>query len=60
MRIHELAKELKIDSKELVKKLQALNFPVKSHMSAIDPETAAIIKQELSSQKETKKMPSAW
>jgi len=52
MRIHELAKELKIDSKELVKKLQALNFPVKSHMSAIDAETAEVIKHELSSQKE--------
>ena len=52
MRIHELAKELNIDSKELVKKLQALNFPVKSHMSAIDDDTAAIIKQELSAQKE--------
>jgi translation initiation factor IF-2 len=52
MRIHELAKELNIDSKELVKKLQALNFPVKSHMSAIDTETAEVIKHELSSQKE--------
>jgi translation initiation factor IF-2 len=47
MRIHELAKELGIDSKELVRKLQALNFPVKSHMSAVDDETAEIIKQEV-------------
>jgi len=52
MRIHELAKELKLDSKELVKKLQAMNFPVKSHMSAIDDATAEIIKHELSAQKE--------
>ncbi len=47
MRIHELAKELGVDSKELIKKLKKLNFPVKNHMSSVDAETAAIIKQEL-------------
>lgn len=47
MRIHELAKELKIDSKELIKKLRVLNFPVKNHMSSVDKETAEIIKHEL-------------
>nr|MBP7088857.1 translation initiation factor IF-2 N-terminal domain-containing protein [Candidatus Omnitrophota bacterium] len=47
MRIYELAKELKIDTKELIEKLKSLNFPVKNHMSSIDSETAAIIKQEL-------------
>ena len=47
MRIHELAKELNVDSKELLKKLKALNFPVKSHMSSVDDETADIIKHEL-------------
>ncbi|MBU1524452.1 MAG: translation initiation factor IF-2 N-terminal domain-containing protein, partial [Candidatus Omnitrophica bacterium] len=29
MRIHELAKKLGIDSKELIEKLKGLNFPVK-------------------------------
>lgn len=48
MRIHELAKELGIDSKELLVKLQGLNFPVKSHMSSVDEETAEVIKHEIS------------
>jgi len=47
MRIHELAKELNIDSKKLIKKLKALNFPVKNHMSSVDKNTAEIIKQEV-------------
>lgn len=47
MRIHELAKELGIDSKELIDKLKALKFPVKNHMSSVDEETAEIIKHEV-------------
>ncbi|MDD5584143.1 MAG: translation initiation factor IF-2, partial [Candidatus Omnitrophica bacterium] len=47
MRIYELAKELGIDSKELIDKLHNLNFPVKNHMSAVDKETAEIIRQEI-------------
>ncbi len=47
MRIHQLAKNLGVDSKELIEKLKKLNFPVKNHMSSIDKETAEIIKQEL-------------
>jgi len=52
MRVHELAKQLGLDSKELVRKLQAMNVPVKSHMSAIDDDTAEIIKHELDVQVE--------
>lgn len=47
MRIYELAKQLGLDSKDLIEKLQALNFPVKSHMSVVDQETAEIIKHEV-------------
>ncbi len=47
MRIYVLAKELGIDSKELIEKLKELNFPVKSHMSSVDKETAEIIKHEI-------------
>lgn len=47
MRIHELAKELKVDAKVLIKKLKALNFPVKNHMSSVDAETAEVIKHEV-------------
>jgi hypothetical protein len=39
---------LAIDSKELLAKLQSLNFPVKSHMSSVDDDTAEIIKNEVS------------
>jgi len=47
MRVYELAKQLDIDSKELIKKLKGMNFPVKSHMSVIDKDTAEIIKHEI-------------
>ncbi|MBD3264814.1 MAG: GTP-binding protein, partial [Candidatus Omnitrophica bacterium] len=47
MRIYELAKDLKIDSKELIEKLKKLNFPVKNHMSSVDEDTAEIIKHEV-------------
>lgn len=47
MRIHELAKELGLDSKVLIDKLKSLNFPVKSHMSSVDADTAEIIKHEV-------------
>lgn len=47
MRIYELAKELGVDAKELIEKLKKLNFPVKSHMSSVDTETAEIIKHEI-------------
>ncbi|UCG35033.1 MAG: translation initiation factor IF-2 [Candidatus Omnitrophota bacterium] len=52
MRIHELAKELGVDSKELIEKLKKLNFPVKSHMSSVDEETAEVIKAEFTELKE--------
>ncbi|MBN3039592.1 MAG: translation initiation factor IF-2 [Candidatus Omnitrophica bacterium] len=47
MRIHKLAKDLGMDSKDLVEKLKDLNFPVKNHMSSVDEETAEIIKHEI-------------
>ncbi len=47
MRIYELAKELNMDSKALLKRLKELNFPVKSHMSVVDEDTAEIIKHEV-------------
>jgi len=47
MRIHQLAKDLGVDTKELIKKLKKLKVPVKNHMSSIDAETAEIVKHEL-------------
>ncbi len=49
IRVHALAKQLKISSKELLVKLKALNIKAKGHMSALDDETAQIILEELKS-----------
>ncbi|MDA0323347.1 MAG: translation initiation factor IF-2 [Verrucomicrobia bacterium] len=40
MRVHELAKELAISSKELIAKLHDLGIEVKNHMSSIDSDVA--------------------
>lgn len=47
MRVYELAKQLGMNSKELLVKLKSLNVSVKSHMSVLDDETAEIVKHEL-------------
>jgi len=52
IRVYELAKELGCTSKEMVKRLNALHVIVKGHMSAIDEETAEIVRHELMSQVE--------
>jgi translation initiation factor IF-2 len=52
LRVHELAKQLGISSKELLGKLKGLKVEAKSHLSIIDEETAQIIKHELSSRPE--------
>jgi len=50
VRVHELAKELGLSSKELVQKLQQFKIAVKGHMSALDEETAEIVRHELAAQ----------
>ena len=47
IRVHKLAKELGLSSKELVEKLRALKVAVKGHMSNLDDETAELVRQEL-------------
>jgi translation initiation factor IF-2 len=49
IRVHALAKQLRLSSKELLTKLKELNVKVKGHMSALDEETTRIIREELSS-----------
>ena len=44
MRVHELAKELGMGSKELVDKLKAMNVPIKGHMSGLDDDTVELIR----------------
>jgi len=42
-----LAKEFGLDTKTLIEKLKNINFPVKSHMTVVDDETAQIIRHEI-------------
>jgi translation initiation factor IF-2 len=50
IRVHALAKQLGLSSKELLAKLKKLNVQAKGHMSALDEETAQIIRHELASE----------
>ena len=47
MKVHELAKELNMQSKELVDKLNELNYNVKSHLSMIEEDDVEKIKKQL-------------
>jgi len=55
VRVHELAKELGITSKELMEKLHKLKIDVKGHMSSLDDDTAFLVKEELKPKKEKPK-----
>lgn len=46
IRVHKLAKELGLSSKELLEMLHDLKVEAKGHMSALDDETAEIIRHE--------------
>ena len=47
MRVYEIAKEMKIESRELVLRLQEMGFNVKSHASSLEEEEIESIKKEL-------------
>jgi translation initiation factor IF-2 len=47
IRIYELARELNMTNKELLKKLEEMEIPVKSHMSSVDEEAVDVIKAKL-------------
>jgi len=44
MRVYELAKELKVDNKDLVRQLIEMGFDVRNHMSTISPEEAQAVR----------------
>lgn len=48
MRVHELAKELTIDSKDLVAKARELGMEVKSHMSTLEEEQVETLRSAVS------------
>ena len=47
IRVHQLAKELHLTSKEVMDRLKALKVDVKSHSSSVDEETAERLRQRL-------------
>ncbi|WAC08616.1 MAG: translation initiation factor IF-2 [Thermodesulfobacteriota bacterium] len=53
-RVHELAKELNISSKELVKTIKKIGIPVQNHMSALEPHDEERILQYLTPPEEKK------
>ncbi|MCA1905063.1 MAG: translation initiation factor IF-2 [Desulfarculus sp.] len=47
LRVYELAKELKLDNKDLVRQLIELGLDVRNHMSVISPEEAQVVRDRL-------------
>jgi translation initiation factor IF-2 len=45
VKVHELARELGLTSKELIERLEAMKIPVRNHMSTLDPETVARVRR---------------
>lgn len=50
IRVYELAKELNITSKELIKRISDLDLDINSHMSTVEKEEAELIKELLGSE----------
>ncbi|MBW3594503.1 MAG: translation initiation factor IF-2 N-terminal domain-containing protein, partial [Actinobacteria bacterium] len=46
-RVHELAKELGLSSKEVLAHLEKIGAAVKSHASTVDEDTAAQVRSDL-------------
>lgn len=55
MRVHELAKQLNVPSKELVARLKDLGVDVKSHMSSVDEDAIKLLAAESEPQVEPEK-----
>ncbi len=51
IKIHEIAKELNLSSKEVVEKANKLGFDIKNHLSSVEEEMANKIKNSLQSKK---------
>ncbi|MCS7049317.1 MAG: translation initiation factor IF-2 [Verrucomicrobiae bacterium] len=46
MRVHELAKRCGVSNKEIIEKLQSMNYPVRTHSSTVDKITADFLIKE--------------
>lgn len=53
VRVYELAKELKVTSKELIEKVADLNLDINSHMSTVEKEEADLIKELLKTESDS-------
>ena len=47
MKVHELAKELELSSKELMEKLKDMGIEAKSHLSTLEDDEVKKIKKEI-------------
>ena len=54
MRLYQLAKELQLDSKDVLSVLEELGVPATSHMSGIDEVTAELVREYFAEQKKPK------
>ena len=59
MRVHELAKELGVENKEIIELLRSENIEVKSHVSSVDEAGIALVKSKLGAKAESKGEPKA-
>lgn len=55
VRVYELAKNMGLESKELLKQLHELGVEVRSHMSALDEETAKLVLETVKEEKKEEK-----
>ena len=55
IRIYDLAKKLKVSSKDIIAILQSLDVPAKSHSSTIDAEVAELVESLIAEDKSAKK-----
>ncbi len=58
-RVYEIAKELKMDNKEVIKELNDMGLQIANHMNAVEDEFVAKLQQKLQAKREHIKQPSA-
>jgi len=51
VKVHELARELGLTSKDVIEKLEAMKVPVRNHMSLLEPEVVERLRKSLTSAK---------
>ena len=57
MKVHELAKELELSSKDLMDKLKKIGIEAKSHLSTLEDDEIKLIKEKLAKKTSSKAKP---